>query len=853
MPAADEPAAMQATSVQSVVAPPVGSQPGEAQPEAAEALPLPATLLQRWLAPVLPEPLPELDVPVFFTELETAQELIFRGRYRTALYALDAKNPAAGDPSYAQVALLRAEALLALGKYDEAAGLLAPLATPEARLLRAELAETRGDYPAALAEVRQVLSDVSTDEPRHAVARFELGRLLEASGDVPAAEEAYAWFTEPPVDYLARWQNRGPEAFASAAELTAAARGIDRWARLTQSYRQLPQLNEVVLDMLVSAYDVVDRTYWPARLAAGEYLLAHDNREDAMQALAAAVAANPNDADLLETLGRVQVNQFGFTEAEQIVAMLRGTNPTSLRADVLEARLMLGLRSPDLAEPLLLSVLERQPEHLEALGLLAATHAVRLEDAAAAEVLARADAVAPNDARALFEVAEQLAALRQYDRAQAMYDRTIERAPWWTQPRTELALMLTQAGDEMNPYSMRTVNYLRLLDEMEQFERLETDHFIILYEEDTDPILPELFADYLESIHPEMVEIFDHEPAVKTQIQLMPRHDMFSVRTTGSPWIGTVGACTGPVIAMVVPRDAPQTFGTFNWANVVRHEYVHTVTLSVTENRIPHWMTEGLAVLYEDAPLPWSWVPMLHWAVTNDELFPMEDLTWGFVRPRRPFDRSLAYAQSNWVCLYIRDTWGQDAINTMLRDFAAGRQIEGVFRERLGLPLAEFDSRFNAWAVEQIAGWGYDEQTTEEYDALVQKAAAQVRARAFAEAAASFEAAHALRPMDPLPRQRLAGLYLTRDLRDEARAIDHLKALHFATQDDARYAKQISKLYTEMNDPAQAVRFAREAIYVAPYDEAAYTMLAAAQTAAGDTAAAERTEGWLQTLRDRAE
>ena len=51
----------------------------------------------------------------------------------------------------------------------------------------------------------------------------------------------------------------------------------------------------------------------------------------------------------------------------------------------------------------------------------------------------------------------------------------------------------------------------------------------------------------------------------------------------------------------------------------------------MTDNRIPHWMTEGLAVWEEHAPLRWEWVPMLYRAVTKDELFTLDNLTWGFV------------------------------------------------------------------------------------------------------------------------------------------------------------------------------------------------------------------------------
>jgi alkylation response protein AidB-like acyl-CoA dehydrogenase len=66
----------------------------------------------------------------------------------------------------------------------------------------------------------------------------------------------------------------------------------------------------------------------------------------------------------------------------------------------------------------------------------------------AAEVLAQIDALSPDDARGYYEVAEQLAAMRQYPRSEAMYQVAIERAPWWTQPRNGLGLLYTQSGDD---------------------------------------------------------------------------------------------------------------------------------------------------------------------------------------------------------------------------------------------------------------------------------------------------------------------------------------------------------------------------------------------------------------------
>ena len=91
---------------------------------------------------------------------------------------------------------------------------------------------------------------------------------------------------------------------------------------------------------------------------------------------------------------------------------------------------------------------------------------------------------------------------------------------------------------------------------------------------------------------------------------MFPSHEQFGVRTTGLPWIGTVGACTGNVIAMDVPRGGPgegaDLMGNFDWARVLRHEYTHTVTLALTNNRIPHWLTEAAACNQEQAPRDWD-------------------------------------------------------------------------------------------------------------------------------------------------------------------------------------------------------------------------------------------------------
>src|SRR6185503_18890008 len=120
-----------------------------------------------------------------------------------------------------------------------------------------------------------------------------------------------------------------------------------------------------------------------------------------------------------------------------------------------------------------------------------------------------------------------------------------------------------------------------------------------------DQVVAELMTAPLEKIHATVAGRFEHQPAQKTVIELMPDHKRFAVRITGMPWIHTLAACTGPVIAMEVPSEGTpdKHLGPFDWPRVLQHEYTHTITLSQTRNRVPHWLTEAAAVSMEGSPI----------------------------------------------------------------------------------------------------------------------------------------------------------------------------------------------------------------------------------------------------------
>jgi len=795
----------------------------------------------KWIKRWMPEELGQLQSPAYFTDLDKAKSLVFHGRYKAGLNLL--RNLKSDDP---QVALIQAKAMWKLGRNEEAIAILGDKLT--GRVLKARILAADGKTSDAIDLLQQ---DLKTN-PQSLEAHFYLGQIDEQIGNLDEARKNYNWFDTGGMRFLDKWRAGKDKVFDNASQIVLIGRAIDRLATLNSLYRDNRKLHDEILGMFVRSYDVVDRDYYPAHVAAAEYFLSHDQQKEALEELGVALEANPNELRALELRGQIALERFNFDACDQAIAAMRNVNENSAQADLLEARNLLAQRKPKEAELPLARVLKDQPQNIEALGLLAASQSLQLHDNRTQELLKEVEKIDPDNASAYFEVAEQLGAMRQYPRSAAMYQVAIDRAPWWTQARNGQGLLYTQSGDEdkartvldaahaLDPFNLKTTNYLRLLDQLGKFARKESAHFIVFYDGKLDPVIPEYFSDYLESVYKDVCSDFHHEPAVKTYIEVFPTQEAFSVRTTGSPWIGTVGASTGRVIALVSPRKARETMGTFNWSQVLRHEFTHTVSLSATDNRITHWMTEGLAVWEEHSPLRWEWVPMLYHAVKKHELFTMDGLTWGFVRPKRPNDRQLAYAQSFWICQYITDKYGHDAILKMMDGFKSGKRQEDVFPEVLGKSMLDFQQEFFAWAEKQVDVWGYTDEESREYDELKKKGQESISARQYDEAVKVWEKIAEIRPVDALPHQRLAGLYLTKEVNQPEKAIEHLIALNKIEMNDNRYAKRIARLYRDMQNWPKAIDFARQAVYINPYDADAHELLESVCEKGGDDAGAAR-------------
>ena len=100
----------------------------------------------------------------------------------------------------------------------------------------------------------------------------------------------------------------------------------------------------------------------------------------------------------------------------------------------------------------------------------------------------------------------------------------------------------------------------------------------------------------------------------------------------------------------------------FNWARVLKHEFVHVLNLQQTDFSVPHWFTEALAVGSEGAFRPAEWNDLLVERVAKNQLFNLDTINLGFVRPQSSTDWQMAYCQADLYAQYITATYGEKAL-----------------------------------------------------------------------------------------------------------------------------------------------------------------------------------------------
>lgn len=632
--------------------------------------------------------------------LTEARTLYLRGKYAESqeLYEQALKT----DEIAATIG--KARCLTAVGKQKEARSIL--------DALHGEVRDS-GAVVAEIAELSlnsgNIGDDVTTNraltlDPKSRRARWAQAESFRLRGRMDEADKAYNWFVD---DYNATDEFKDPD---DIRYIGLGAAQYARWNRLSD------QFSFLVNELYPSALDL-DKNYWPAHYEAGMLFLEKYNEADAAKEFKAALAINPNAAEVHAALAKLALQNFNLADAKRSVERALEINPNLLAAHWAAADIhMANYEAAEAAEKLE-AALKLNELSEETLGRLAAAYAVVDGWSDAAEkserfkrILAHVEARNAHAGEFYFALSQAFDALRRYPASAEYMRKAVEKMPQLTTARGELGLVCMRLGEEVeakklldesfaiDPFNVRVKNMRKVLEVLDEYAVIETKHFVIKFDRGRDEMLAKYAADYLENqVYPELCKKYGFEPEGKSLFEIFNRsrstggHGWFSARMVGLPFVGTVGACAGKMVAMASPNDMPEKF---NWARVLKHEFVHVLNLQQSRFNIPHWYTEALAVESEGYPRSEVWNKLLAERVPKGDLFNLDTINIGFVRPKSSLDWQMAYCQAQLYAQYMLKTYGDDALAKMLAAYRDNLDTKAALKRSFDVEQEKFEAGY---------------------------------------------------------------------------------------------------------------------------------------------------------------
>jgi len=339
-------------------------------------------------------------------------------------------------------------------------------------------------------------------------------------------------------------------------------------------------------------------------------------------------------------------------------------------------------------------------------------------------------------------------------------------------------------------------------------------------------------------------KLHQFKPTGPILVEMFPKHDDFAVRTIGLPgFIGALGACFGRVVTLDSPRARPP--GQFSWAATLWHEMAHVISLQMSNNRIPRWLSEGMSQFEERRARP-EWgremeVPFAQ-ALDAGKLLKLRDIQEGFSDPRMI---SLVYQQSSLVVEHLMDTYGEQAWWRLLRAYGKGLETDAAFKEAFNATLDEVQTSFDARLERDYANLRRalktpaipEKATVEQLKALASDnpgsfgvqmtlARALYESGDMASATGALERAAKLIPGatgDQNPNALIAAIATKQG--DTARAIRALEAVVKVDSSDVEAARQLAGLIAPLGDEARTAAAYERVAELDPFDAQAQSVV----------------------------
>lgn len=437
----------------------------------------------------------------------------------------------------------------------------------------------------------------------------------------------------------------------------------------------------------------------------GDLFFAKFDPAEAMKSYRDALAADANYAPA--HLGAARVLADEDTKASRAAAERALALDASLAAaHLLIAELALDESHLEEGRTAIDRALAINPQSLEARSLLAAVAYVQDRPTDFDAEVARVLAIHPTYGE-VYRVAGQLAARNyRFEEAVVLVRRALALDSTLTRARADLGIHLLRTGDETaaresltrafdeDKSDFVTFNLLAMFDRLVKFKTIEEGSIVMRLHSDEAAVLREYAMPLAQNALKTLSARYEFTPKGPILVEVFPNHDDFAVRNVGLPgMIGALGACFGRVITMDSPRARDP--GTFSWGATLWHEMAHVITLQMSNQRIPRWLTEGISV-FEETRAPGEWGRDMDvafaQALEKGQVLKLRDLNAGFTRGETI---ALAYYEASLLVEHIVSAYGEPALRKLVTSFRDGIDTEAALKRALGVEIDALQVEFD--------------------------------------------------------------------------------------------------------------------------------------------------------------
>jgi tetratricopeptide (TPR) repeat protein len=536
-----------------------------------------------------------------------------------------------------------------------------------------------GKYEAVIANAQKALAGRARDDDWQTIlmrAQLAVGKYPEALTVATNALKRYSSNIRMKLAAYDVLQANGERA-AAMALVEEINEGLSVRFRQYRAPEEMVALGGAAVMLGADPKLVLDNFYEPAKkanpklrdpyLAAGELALEKQDFALASKYFNQGVKEHPADPDMHFGMARA----FAPDDRPQMVKSLEKVfekNPRHVPAMLLLVDHMIDSESYDDAEEKLAEIEKTNPNHPELWAyraVIAHLHAEPDEEKEHEERALKYNATNP---RVAHLIGLKLSQKYRFAEGSAFQRKALSWDARYLPAKFQLAQDLMRLGEEdegwklaeavhaADAYNVGAYNLVTLKDTLSKFQTVTNETFVLRMDQHERSIFGDDVMELLTNAHKTLVGKYKPTLEEPTVVEVFPAQKDFAIRTFGMPGgEGYLGVCFGRVITANSP--ASQAGHPSNWKAMLWHEFCHVVTLQLTKNRMPRWLSEGISVYEEKVANPtWGQTMNARYRelVMKGDLKAIGNLSSAFMAPESDLHLQFAYYQS---MLVVRCWW----------------------------------------------------------------------------------------------------------------------------------------------------------------------------------------------------